>query len=130
MENKDYSNREVIMLDISKELWRNTRIMAQIGRFKNVSELFNYAVALVCILQTAAAFGCDEFLFKKSSDNNAYKVNIDKFKHLHEEYGMLIEEMNLDMKDTDILKVFDMLGGELFSEMSGGDPSNAGEGLS
>ncbi len=35
---------------------------------------------------------------------------------------MLIEEMDLSMQDTDILKVFDMLGGELFSEMSGGDP--------
>ena len=118
MENKDYSNREVIMLDISKELWRNTRIMAQIGRFKNVSELFNYAVALVCILQTAAAFGCDEFFLKKSDANDAYKINIDKFKHLGEEYGMLIEEMNLKMKDVDILQIFNMLGGELFSEIT------------
>jgi len=129
MESKDYSNREVIMLDISKELWRNTRIMAQVGQFKNVSELFNYAVALVCVLQTAAAFGCDEFYLKKSSGNSAYRVNVDKFKHLHEEYGMLIEEMNLKMKDTDILKVFDMLGGELFSDIGERPSPGTEEGL-
>jgi hypothetical protein len=129
MENKDYSDREVIMLDISKDLWRNTRVMAQLGQFKNVSELFNYAVAVVCILQTAAAFGCDEFFLKKANVDDAYKININKFKHLYEEYGMLIEEMDLSMQDTDILKVFDMLGGELFSEMSGGDPPSTGEGL-
>ena len=128
MEDKDYSNREVIMLDISKELWRNTRIMAQLGQFKNVSELFNYAVAIVCILQTAAAFGCDEFFLKKSEANDVYKINIDKFKHLGEEYGMLIEEMNLKMKDVYILEIFNMLGGELFSEMT--EDGFAGEGLS
>jgi hypothetical protein len=102
--------------------------MAQLGQFKNVSELFNYAVAIVCILQTAAAFGCDEFFLKRSTANNAYKINIDKFKHLGEEYGMLIEEMNLKMKDVDILQIFNMLGGELFSEMR--EDGSTGEELS
>ena len=50
MRKKDYSNREVIMLDISKDLWKNTKIMAQIGQFKNVSELFNFARSFYSVL--------------------------------------------------------------------------------
>jgi hypothetical protein len=130
MENKDYSDREIIMLDITKQLWRNTLIMTQVGQFKNVSELFNYAVALVCTLQTAAAFGCDEFYLKKSTASNAYKVSIDKFKDLGEEYGALIEEMNLNMEDVNIIEIFNMLGGELFTETTGDTSSDTGEGLS
>ena len=117
MEKKDFSDREVIMLDITKELWRNTQLLAQIGNFSNVSELFGFSIALVCMLQTAAAFNCDEFLFKKKDSDDAYKINIDNFDHITEQYGELVEEMNLSMKDTDIIKIFNLLGGELFSEM-------------
>tara|TARA_Y100000590_G_scaffold323211_1_gene366072 strand:+ start:5223 stop:5585 length:363 start_codon:yes stop_codon:yes gene_type:complete len=117
MENKSYEDREVVMLDVTKELWKNTRILAQIGGFKNVSELFNFSIALVCVLQTAAAFGCDEFFLKKKDSDDAYKININNFEHLREEYGGLITEMGLKINDTDILKIFSLLGGELFSEM-------------
>ena len=118
------------MLDISKDLWKNTKIMAQIGQFKNVSELFNFAVALVCTLQTASAFGCDEFYMKNAAADNAYKVSMDRFKYLNDEYGPLIKEMNLKMEDVNIIEIFNMLGGELFSETKEDDFPDLGEGMS